>query len=95
MKRLVKSAPLPVLLSMTMLFSAAGAAQEPDRSPLPLPGTMEIPAPNPAGEGPMADQTKPEKIFDFDANPFFYDPDELRKLMQPLGSNSSLSGKKK
>jgi hypothetical protein len=48
-----------------------------------------------AGEGPMADQTKPEKIFDRDANPFFYDPDELNKLMQPLGSNSSMSGKEK
>ena len=43
----------------------------------------------------MADQTKPEKIFDRDANPFFYDPDKLNKLMQPLGSNSSMSGKEK
>ncbi len=47
------------------------------------------------GGGPIADQANPEKIFDRDANPFFYNPDELRKLMQPLGSNSSLSGKEK
>jgi hypothetical protein len=37
------------------------------------------------GEGPMANQTDPEHIFDRDSNPFFYDRDELRKLMAPLG----------
>ncbi|MGC1781347.1 MAG: hypothetical protein WA708_02395 [Acidobacteriaceae bacterium] len=47
------------------------------------------------GAGPMADEANPRKIFDRDANPFFYDPDELRKFMRPLGSNSSLSGKEK
>jgi hypothetical protein len=47
------------------------------------------------GAGPMADEANPRQIFDRDANPFFYDPNELRKLMRPLGSNSSLSGKKK
>jgi hypothetical protein len=36
------------------------------------------------GEGPIADQTNPDNIFDRDSNPFFYDPDELRKLM-PAG----------
>jgi hypothetical protein len=45
------------------------------------------------GGGPIADQTNPEKISDRDSNPFFYDPDELRKLMQSLGANLPLSGK--
>jgi hypothetical protein len=36
------------------------------------------------GGGPMADQTNPKSIFERDSNPFFYDPDELRKLM-PVG----------
>jgi hypothetical protein len=45
------------------------------------------------GGGPIADQANPKNISDHDSNPFFYDPDELRKLMAPLGSNSSLSGK--
>jgi hypothetical protein len=40
------------------------------------------------GGGPMADETDPEKLSNRDRNPFFYDPDELRNLMQPLGSNS-------
>jgi hypothetical protein len=37
------------------------------------------------GGGPMADQTNPKDIFDRDSNPFFYDPDELRKLMPEAG----------
>lgn len=37
------------------------------------------------GEGPMTDQTNPKHIFDRDSNPFFFDPDELRKLLAPLG----------
>jgi hypothetical protein len=45
------------------------------------------------GGGPIADQTNPENISDRDSNPFFYDRDELRKLMQPLGSKSWLSGR--
>ena len=45
------------------------------------------------GGGPMADQANPEKLSKRDSNPFFYDPDELQKLMQPLGSNSPPSGK--
>jgi hypothetical protein len=47
------------------------------------------------GEGPIADQTNPKNISDRDSNPFFYDPGELRKLMQPLGANSPLPGKEK
>jgi len=46
------------------------------------------------GEGPIADQTNPKNISDRDSNPFFYDPGELRKLMQPLGPNSSLQPRK-
>jgi hypothetical protein len=45
------------------------------------------------GEGPITDQANPEKVSDRDSNPFFYDPEEGRELMQPSGSNSSLSGK--
>jgi hypothetical protein len=45
------------------------------------------------GGGPIADETNPEKISGRDSNPFFYDPEELRKLMPPLGSNLPLSGK--
>jgi len=45
------------------------------------------------GGGPITDQANPEKVSDRDSNPFLYDPDELRKLMQPLGSNLSLPGK--
>lgn len=45
------------------------------------------------GAGPIADQVDPKRISDRDSNPFFYDPDELHKLMQPLGS-SPLPGKK-
>jgi hypothetical protein len=38
------------------------------------------------GGGPITDQTNPEKISDRDSNPFFYDCDELRKLMNPSAS---------
>ena len=38
--------------------------------------------------GPMApDDANPERISERDSNPFFYDPDELRKLMQRLPNN--------
>jgi hypothetical protein len=45
------------------------------------------------GGGPIADETNPKSISDRDSNQFFYDPDELRKLMQLLGANSPLSGR--
>jgi hypothetical protein len=45
------------------------------------------------GAGPIADQADPKNISVRDSNPFFYDPDEFDKLMQPLGS-SPLPGKK-
>jgi len=45
------------------------------------------------GEGPIAHQTNPKNISDRDSNPFFYEPGELRKLMQQLGPNSSLPNK--
>ena len=41
------------------------------------------------GGGPLTDEANPEKISDRNSNPFFYDPDELRKLMRPLGINLS------
>ncbi|MBZ5537680.1 MAG: hypothetical protein LAO31_17120 [Acidobacteriia bacterium] len=47
------------------------------------------------GGGPMADQANPEKLSERHSNPFFYDPDELQKLMQPLRSISPPSGKEK
>jgi len=46
------------------------------------------------GGGPLADEANPEKLSQRDSNPFFYDPDQLQKLMQPLGPNLSLPGKK-
>jgi uncharacterized iron-regulated protein len=33
------------------------------------------------GPGPITDQADPEKISDRDYNPFFYDPNEMRKMM--------------
>lgn len=45
-------------------------------------------------EGPVADQIDPKKISDRDANPFFYDPGELRKIMMPLGPNPAMPVKK-
>ena len=36
--------------------------------------------------GLMADEVNPQKISERDSNPFFYDPDELRNLMQSPGS---------
>ncbi|MGC2163910.1 MAG: hypothetical protein WA634_18555 [Silvibacterium sp.] len=44
------------------------------------------------GGGPITDEANPEKVSDRDSNPFFYDPDELQKLM-PLGGNSPLQSK--
>lgn len=38
--------------------------------------------------GPIADQTNLDKISERDANPFFYDPDELRKFLQAPSSPS-------
>ena len=38
------------------------------------------------GGGPITDEANPEKVSDRDSNPFFYDPDELKKLV-PLGVN--------
>ncbi len=43
------------------------------------------------GPGPVTDQADPEKISDRDYNPFFYDPNEMQKMMgfqkmMPLGS---------
>jgi hypothetical protein len=45
------------------------------------------------GGGPITDQANPEKVSERDSNPFFYDPDELRKIIGSPGGNSSLPGK--
>lgn len=45
------------------------------------------------GGGPMADQTNPENIAGRDSNPFFYDPDELLKLMPPPEPDAPLPRK--
>jgi hypothetical protein len=42
------------------------------------------------GGGPVTDEANPEKVSERDSNPFFYDPNELDKLMQPSGGNSRL-----
>jgi hypothetical protein len=34
------------------------------------------------GEGPLTDQADPEKVSDRDYSPFFYDPDEMQKMMR-------------
>jgi hypothetical protein len=60
LNRLVNRGPLAVLLTLTMLFSAAGSAQEPGKSPLPLQGPTDMPAPDPQGSNPKpgdADKT--------------------------------------
>jgi hypothetical protein len=38
------------------------------------------------GEDPITDQANPEKVSDRDYNPFFYDPEEYRRITQPLPS---------
>ncbi len=35
------------------------------------------------GGGPITDEANPEKVAERDANPFFYNPDELKNLMSP------------
>jgi hypothetical protein len=42
------------------------------------------------GGGPVTDEANPERVSERDSNPFFYDPNELDKLMQPSGGNSRL-----
>jgi hypothetical protein len=41
------------------------------------------------GEGPITDQANPEKVSDRDYNPFLYDPDEYRRIMQSTDASSS------
>jgi len=38
------------------------------------------------GGGPITDQANPDKVSERDSNPFFYDPDKLKKVM-PVGGN--------
>jgi len=44
------------------------------------------------GAGPITDQANPEKVSDRDFNPFLYDPDEFRRIMQTPDLNPSQSG---
>ncbi len=44
------------------------------------------------GRGPITDQADPEKSSDRDYNPFFYDPDEMQKMM---GSFNKMTGSQK
>jgi hypothetical protein len=44
------------------------------------------------GGGPMENQVDPGEISDRDSNPFFYDPDELRSVTQPIRSPSPPPG---
>lgn len=46
------------------------------------------------GRGRIADQADATEISDRDSNPFFYDPGEMRKLMEPFGPHAPLPGKK-
>lgn len=52
MEKLAPSGTFLVLLSLTILFTAAGLAQERVKSPLPLQGPTNMPAPNPQGANP-------------------------------------------
>jgi len=45
------------------------------------------------GGGPITDQANPEKVSERDSNPFFYDPEQLERMMQPPDGNSSLPGR--
>lgn len=44
------------------------------------------------GGGPIADEANPEKVSERDSNTFFYDPDEVNKMMEVPGGDSPLSG---
>src|SRR5450432_316007 len=66
MKRLLKRNPFLVLLSLTMLFSAAASAQEPGKSPLPPPGPIDMPAPNPKGSDPKPADAEKALLAAFD-----------------------------
>jgi len=66
MKRLVNRGPLLVLLSLTMLFSAAGSVQEPGKSPLPLQGPTDMPAPDPQGSNPKPGDAERTLLAAFD-----------------------------
>jgi hypothetical protein len=58
MNRLLNRAPCLVLLSLAMLLGAAGSAQEPGKSTLPLQGPIDLPAPNPKGSNPKPENAE-------------------------------------
>jgi hypothetical protein len=41
------------------------------------------------GRGPIVDEVNPDKILERDSNPFFYDPEELNKILQPADGKST------
>jgi hypothetical protein len=41
------------------------------------------------GGGPMTDDADPQKVSARDSNPFFYDPDGLKNVTEPLGFKST------
>jgi hypothetical protein len=41
------------------------------------------------GGGPIVDEVNPDKIAERDSNPFFYDPEELNKILQPADGKST------
>lgn len=41
------------------------------------------------GGGPIIDQINPEKVLADDSDPFFYDPDEMRKALHAIRENSN------
>jgi len=58
MRRTPKSAHLLVFLCLAALLSALGSAQEPAHIPLPLPGEIDVPAPNPKGSDPRPEDAE-------------------------------------
>ena len=71
MKRLLNRNPFLTLLSLTMLFSAAGltqeaSVQEPGKSRLPLQSPIDMPAPNPQGIDPKPSDAEKALLAAFD-----------------------------
>jgi len=66
MKRLVHPGPSLALLFLTMLFTAAGTAQEPAKTMLPLQAAPDMPAPNPKGTDPKPEPAEAALLAAFD-----------------------------
>jgi hypothetical protein len=66
MKTLLLRGTFLTLLSLTVLFSVAGSAQEPGKAMLPLRGPIEIQAPNPKGADPKPGDAERTLLAAFD-----------------------------